>query len=352
MSLHGCGGCGGPEPPLRRPAAGPPAVDVHCHVLVPAVEERAAGHPGFAAARAAALHEIGGASAAYNAAMIDDLLPRLTDADQRLRDMDAMGVGIQVLSPSPTQYHAWAPPDLAVELVALQNEAIAALCARRPDRFVGLGAVALQHPDLAADQLRRGMVDYGFRGVEIPSRGGPLELSDHRLALFWAAAEEAGALLLLHAASSTLGERGTSFYLSNIVGQPLETTLALSHLMFGGVLDRFPDLKLCLVHGGGFLPHYVGRFDHGHRARPETGAMAQSPSAYLRRLHVETLLFEPADVARLVARFGIERVMVGTDYPFDMGHYDLHGLIAAVPGLDEGGRAAILSGNASRLLRL
>ena len=328
-------------------------IDVHAHAMFPAVEKLTAGRPERAGEVGFRVRTMGQASVDYNRdVMIPDCFPRLTQTALRLRDMDAMGVDVQVVSPSPNQYHYWAPADLAEELVRIQNEALAELCAEAPDRLIALGAVALQHPALAVEQLRHAVSTLGFRGVEISSIIDGAELSDRRFDPFWAKAEELGALIFIHPMGCSLDERLAPFYLSNHVGQPVEHAVALSHLIFGGVLDRHPGLKIVAAHGGGYLPAHLGRADHAWAQRSDARTCQHKPSSYLSRLHFDSLVFDPRDVALLIERVGIANVVIGTDYPFDMGHYDIHGLVAALPGLSEADRAALLGGNLQRLMKL
>jgi aminocarboxymuconate-semialdehyde decarboxylase len=298
------------------------------------------------------LKAMGEESVAHNnAVMLPQAFPKLTRVETRLADMNATGVDMQVLSPSPTQYYYWAEEDLARELVRLQNEHIAAICAQHPERFVGLGTAALQHPQLAADQLEHAMRQLGLKGIEISTSVNGEELDAASLRPFWKKAEELAAVVFIHPFGTTLGERVSTHYLSNIIGQPLETTLALSRLIFGGVLDRHPGLKIVAAHGGGYLPSYCGRSNHGHAVRPESRSGAQrQPIEYLRRMWFDTLVYEPEAVRHLVSVVGASQLVVGSDYPFDMGHYDPHGLLAATPGLDDSQVAAILGGNAAALL--
>lgn len=328
-------------------------VDLHCHALVPAVEGLVENLPARQAEAAALAESMGEASMAHNrACMLPHAGPRLVDAALRLREMDAMGVDVQVLSPSPAQYYYWAERDLAAEIVRLQNEAIAALCADHPDRFAGFGTVALQHPELAVEQLEHGVRRLGLRGVEISTHIDGLELSDARLGRFWAKAEALGCVVFIHPFGANLGRRLRQHYLSNLIGQPLETTIALSHLIFGGVLDRHPGMRILAAHGGGYLPTYAGRSDHGYKVRPEAGGIARPPSDYLRQIWFDCLVYSPQAVRWLIDQVGIGQVVAGTDYPFDMGCYDIHGLVAAIPGLNDDDRARILGGNAAQLLGL
>lgn len=329
-----------------------PVIDIHCHVHCPQVEDLVQGLPGKLLEVERAGQSLGAASVAHNQSLMSQWLPRLVDSDVRLADMDAMGIDRQVLSPSPTQYYYWAERDLSAQLVELQNEAIAGLCARHPDRYSGLAAVSLQHPELAVDQLRKAFGEYGFRGVEISSCLPGMELSDPRLAPFWQCAEDLGAIVFLHPLASILGDRGKDHYLANLVGVPLETTLALSHLIFGGVLDRHSGLKLVAAHGGGFFGSYWARFDHGWNVRPECHTCAHPPSSYLRRIYMDNVMFDPQQLAALVEQHGADRILLGTDYPFDMGLSDPVGLVESLRGLTDKERDAILGRNAAGLLGL
>lgn len=326
-------------------------IDIHAHAMFPEVEKLTTGRPERSGEEAFRVRTMGQASVDYNReVMIPACFPRLTRIEKRLADMDAMGVDVQVVSPSPNQYHYWAPDDLAEQLVRIQNEALAELCAQAPDRLIALGAVALQHPRLAVEQLRHAVRVLGFRGVEISSVIGDMDLSDRRLDPFWQAAEELGALVFIHPMGCSLDERLAPAYLSNHVGQLVEHAVALSHLIFGGVLDRYPDLRIVAAHGGGYLPAHMGRADHAWAQRGDACTCERKPSSYLRHLHFDSLVYEPRDLALLIERVGIDNVVIGTDYPFDMGHYDIHGLVAAVSGLSDADRAALLGGNLLRLL--
>jgi aminocarboxymuconate-semialdehyde decarboxylase len=289
-------------------------------------------------------------SVEHNKTLFARLMPQLTGIDERLRRMDEMGVDVQLISPSPNQYYYWADVDLAKQIVSVQNEHIASVCAAHPERLRGLGNVALQHSELSVEQLTNCVKTFGLRGVEISSAVNGLELSDSRFERFWSKAEELGCLVFIHPLGTSLGDRVNRYYLGNIIGQPLETTIALSHLIFGGVLDRFPGLKICAAHGGGYLPSYVGRSDHGYTVRPEAAEIKHKPSEYLKRIYFDSLVYTPEGLRHLIEQVGATQVMLGTDYPFDMGSYDPQGLIAGVPGLSPQERNQILGGNAARLL--
>ena len=326
-------------------------VDLHCHALTVAVEKLVAGRPQKLAEAELQVRMQGARSTEYNnTTMLPAAGPKLTNSDIRLRDMDAMGVDIQVVSPSPSQYYYWADPDLARDIVRAQNEDIAALCAKHPDRLRGLGNVALQHPALAVEQLTHCVRELGFKGIEVSSSVNGQELADERFAPVWAQAEALGCLVFIHPLGTSVGERLNRYYLANIIGQPLETTVALSQLIFGGVLDRHPGLKIVAAHGGGYLGSYIGRSDHAWRNRTDSHTMARAPSDYLKQIWFDCLVYTPEAVRHLVNEVGVGQVVVGTDYPFDMGWYDVHALIESVPGLSDAEKDAILGGNALRLI--
>ena len=327
-----------------------PAIDVHAHVLLPAVEAAVAGQPGLQAARELDARRNGPQALAVSGAMVAERLPLLTDVQARLAAMDQAGVDIQLVSPSPSHYHYWAGEDLARTLTELASAGTAEHCAQAPGRLLGLGLVPLQHPDLAVEALDHAL-GLGLRGVEISSHAPGRELSDPAYDPLWARAAAAGALIFLHPWGCTLDERLDRWYLSNIVGQPTENAVALSHLIFGGVLDRHPGLRVIAAHGGGYLPTHIGRSDHGWRTRPDAHGCAAEPSSYLRRLWFDSLVHSPAALHALVGAAGPDRVLLGSDFPFDMGTADPLAALQAA-GLPQPQAQAIRGGNAAALLAL
>ncbi|WP_375502482.1 amidohydrolase family protein [uncultured Jatrophihabitans sp.] len=326
-------------------------VDVHAHVDVPAIDKLVDGQAGLDAERAAQLATFGVESTARNIELATtSYQPFLTTPAARLGRMDAGGIDVQAVSVVPTLYHYWADEALAADLVAAANGHILDLVALEPRRLVGLATVSLQHAALAVDQLRRAFTA-GMRGVQISTSVAGRELSDRSLDPFWAAAEELGAFVFIHPWGCSLGPRLATSYLGNIVGNPTETTLALTHLVFGAVFDRFPRLRVCGAHGGGYFPHYLGRADHAYQVRPESRTMSRPPSEYLDRIWVDSLVYEADILTALVKVLGAEHVVLGSDYPFDMGVLDpLDRLDAA--GLPPADRDAIAGGTAARLLDL
>ncbi|MGW3103895.1 amidohydrolase family protein [Streptomyces sp. NPDC001100] len=325
-----------------------PVVDFHGHLAVPAADTLIAGTPGLAAELAAEQRAHSPASLAVNRAQLRCLATRLTDVTTRLADLDAMGVDIQVVGPMP-MHHYWADQDLAIRLARTANEAVAAHCATAPDRLFGLGTVPLQHPDLAVALLDQAVNVHGLYGISVSTTVDGRELADPAHDTVWQRAEELGAVVFIHPWGCSLGERLATNYLGNTVGQPVETTVALSQLIFTGVLDRFPRLKLVAAHGGGYLPTYIGRSDHAWRVREDARGCAESPSSYLRRMWFDALVYTPRALRRLVEEVGADRVVLGTDHPFDMGVDNPVARLDAA-GLDPADRAAIAGGNALDLL--
>ncbi|MFB4295146.1 amidohydrolase family protein [Actinomadura sp. NTSP31] len=324
-------------------------VDVHAHVAVPAVDALIEKEPGLARQRQVDAASLGPESMAYNMRHIAELAPKLTDLDLRLAAMERARVDVQVVTATPLP-HAWAGKDMAARIVAASNEGVAAFCAREPSRLVPVGTVALQHPDLAVEQLETAVGEMDMCGVQISTAAGPgMELDDPALADFWAAAEELDAAVLIHPWGCTLGERLNAYYLFNSVGNPTETALALSRIAFSGLLERHPRLRIWSAHGGGYLASYMVRADHAWEIRGDARTTEQPPSALLRRTFVDSLVYTPEQLRHLVASMGAGQVTLGSDYPFDMGVEDpVDRLLAA--GFDQATTDAVLGGNAVRLL--
>jgi aminocarboxymuconate-semialdehyde decarboxylase len=261
-----------------------------------------------------------------------------------------MGVDVQLLSIAPPQYYYLAEPDLGAELSRMQNDRIAEIAAAHPDRLVPMGTLPLQAPAEAQRELRRITDELGFRGLEIDTNVQGTDLDAPQLAWFWAEVERRGLTVVMHPHGFSHAQRLGPYYLVNVIGLPLESCIALSRLILSGVLERHPALKLVVVHGGGFLPHYIARTDHAWEQRPETRAhTSRKPSEYVRLVHFDTTTHSADAIALLVQRYGADRVLLGTDYPFDMGETDPVSLIADA-GLDAEQSTLVLGGNAARLL--
>jgi aminocarboxymuconate-semialdehyde decarboxylase len=277
--------------------------------------------------------------------------PQGTAAEQRIADMDLMGIDMQAVSPAPRQTYYGADAELGLATARILNDEIADIVARHPERFTGLGTIPLQSPEHAIAELERLHGSLGMRGIELMTHVAGEELSAERFRKVWARIEELGLLVFLHPDGYTEPRRLHDHYFANVIGNPLDTTVALHHLIFGGVLEDHPGLKLVAAHGGGYLPAYAGRIDHAAAARPDTATrLREMPGVYLRRMYFDALVYTQAQLAFLVAEYGADHILVGTDYPADMGEVDPIGFIEAAPGLDDAARRAILGGNAARLL--
>ena len=325
-------------------------IDVHAHVLS---EETMRLLQREAPGIAPRLSEIGPEGACLQVAGITQRpFPRgAWDLDKRLHDMDLHGVDMQVVSVCPQTFLYDQDPALTAGFAAIQNEQISALVRDMPDRFMGLATLPLQAPERAAAELRRAMRDLGLVGALIGSHVEGRNLDDPELEPVWAAAAELGAFILVHPQKVAAAKRLGAYYLTNLIGNPLETSIAAASLVFSGVLERHPGAKFCFSHGGGFIPYQTGRLIHGWEVRPEgKKRLAVSPEASLRRLYFDTILhFDPA-LEFLIDTFGAAHVLLGSDYPFDMGNFDCVRQIRELPILDAD-RRMILGDGARALLR-
>lgn len=332
---------------LPRADARPRVIDFHAHVLVPEVVEFAKGHgvdtsvppdPRIS-------DEAREASRRWRAAM----LRKMTELPDRLADMDATGIDVQVLSASTVSMDTtWAGAQDALAMERLANDRIAEMASFAPTRFAGLGGVPLQAPRLAIGELERCMRSLGLRGVQVSTRYGEMELGDSRMRPFWEAAQALEAVVYIHPAGLT-EPRFRPFQLWNSIGQPLEEAMAIASLMYEGVLDAFPRLKLVVAHGGGYLPYYIGRLDRNYVEKPFTRAnMSLSPSEYLKtRFWYDSCVYDADTLAVLHRKVGSSRIVLGSDYP--MGDADPVGFLAGVAG-DAQERADMLGRNAAALL--
>jgi len=312
-------------------------VDIHSHTFVPEVWDLVKDTPLAATAKG----NLTGNIALGN--------------PQRLIDMDAQGIDVQAINVNAWGYSA--ERALARDLIALQNEKISQYCAAHKDRFVGMATLALQHPDLAAEQLDTAVRKLGLRGAAIGGSVEGQELSDRKFDPFWAKAEELGVMIFMHpqqAAGTTQNPRlQGKGGLGNTIGNPLETTVFLSHLIFEGTLDRFPGLKICGAHAGGYLPSYSGRSDAlcGRASGADCKTLKRKPSEYFRnQLYIDTMIFHQEGLRHLVAEVGVDHIFYGTDYPFDWPvGIDF---VLDAPFLSNADKEAILGGNLVKLLKI
>jgi aminocarboxymuconate-semialdehyde decarboxylase len=324
-------------------------IDIHSHIAIPQAAEFVKPH--LDPATIPLINFATPQTKALNARQDSDRRGLMTGHEERLADLDAMGIDLQLVMCPPPQCYYTVPLNTAVKAARIINDGVAAYVAARPDRFVALGTVPMPDGNEAARELERCMTQLGFKGVQILTNVAGKELSDPVFTPFWRKAEELGAVVLIHPNGFTEARRFSRFYFNNVIGNPLETTIALHCLIFDGVLERHPDLKIIAVHGGGFLGAYPGRIDHAWGARGDArGDLPKPPSTYLKKIYVDTVVFTPEQLTALVATFGIDHVLMGTDYPYDMAEYEPLQHLAATRSLDDAARAAIAGGNAKRLL--
>src|SRR3984885_6170647 len=305
-------------------------IDVHAHCIVPAAAALV-NHP--LEAPALMMH----------------------DTSTRIAAMDAQGIDVEALSINPYWYRA--QRDVAAQLIKVQNETLVEFCAASPDRFVAFATAALQFPELAAEQVEYAVKTLGFRGVGVAGSVAGEELANPKFHPFWAKCEELGVLVFMHPLgtrelepSGRLAGRGP---VPNTIRNPLETTIALSHLIFEGTLDRFPGLKICAAHGGGFLPSYANRSDAVITTFPNrVGPLPKKkPTQYLKdgQLFFDSIMFTGEGMRHLIAESGVGQIVLGTDYPFPWNRVPVD-LVLNTPGLTDDERIAILGGTAARLL--
>src|SRR6478735_3976325 len=300
-------------------------LDMHAHVAVPRVAEIVTPH--LKQATDPLVADSTPETQALMAKQAADIRTRISTTDERFAVMDEMGLDMQLICPAPPQIYYYLPVDVGVQAARALNDGIAEYVGKHRDRLVALGGVPMQNGK---------------------------ELSDLAFAPFWKKAEELDALVLIHPTGFTQPQRFGRFYFNNVIGNPLDTTMALHYLIFDGVFARHPKLRVLAVHGGGFLGAYSGRIDHAWGARSDAhGDLPMPPTTYLRRnVYFDTVVFTPHQLEALVKTYGGDRIVLGTDYPFDMLEYDPIGHVASVESLDSATRAAICGGNAKKLLKM
>jgi aminocarboxymuconate-semialdehyde decarboxylase len=271
------------------------------------------------------------------------------DVERRLADMDAAEVDVQVLSNTPQTFLYDQDASLTAATAALQNEQIAKLVKARPDRFLGMATLPMQDPARAIAELRRARRELGLVGAQIGSQVEGKNLDDPGLAPFWAAVAELDAFIMIHPMKPAAGDRNKAYYLANLIGNPLETTIAAASLTFGGVMEKYPKLKILLVHGGGYVPYQYGRWSHGYEVREEPKRFLKvDPAASVRRFYYDTITHGKPALEYLVSNMGADHVVLGSDYPYDMGNWELVREARAL-SISDGDKAKILCGNAEGL---
>jgi aminocarboxymuconate-semialdehyde decarboxylase len=321
------------------------AIDFHAHLMIPDMYAVTAAHSMFVKSNAdPTMNAEARKVVRQREAFVEQ---RMSDVTERIAHMDAMGVDMQVLSSSLVhQLTYWAEPQESLRLERMLNDRMAAVVATNPKRLIGLGGVPLAAPALAVAELTRCMRELGLAGVGISTTARDTELGDASLRPFWERAEELGAVVYIHPAGNT-GARFEKWYLWNSIGQAFEEAMAIASLMYEGILETFPKLKICISHGGGYMPYYMGRIARNYVDKPATRVnMKKSPAEYLRMLYYDSCVYETEVLEALVKRVGADRVVLGSDYPVGEPKP-----IAFVEGcaLSAGKKEKIIGVNAARL---
>jgi aminocarboxymuconate-semialdehyde decarboxylase len=325
-------------------------IDIHCHLATPDSRPPVEAHR----RREYEPYDyfMGQDSKDHNKVMYPSIAEKLSSPAARIEDMDRMGIDVQGLATFVSEYFYWAPGPAGAESARIQNDNLARAVADHPDRFVAMGAtVPLQDIDLAIAEMGRAVDELGFKALQIGGTIDGRNLDEPRFRPFWEAVEARGIPVILHPSGYPEGHRLDDYFLTNCVGNPLETMVAATRMIFSGLFEEHPGVKLVLLHGGGYLPFYCSRADHTWEVRPETRVKIPDhpPSSYMKRLYYDTMVFRPLYLRHLLEVVGVDRVMLGTDYPFDMSETDPLGLIGGTESLTPEDRSAISGGNAARI---
>ena len=310
-------------------------IDVHSHFVVEECSQRLSSrHDGRNIVQEAS----GQDSGKWNVELFKTLRDKLSDVPTRLKDMDQGGIDIQVLSPPPYMLYYWADIETGAALSKMQNDRISEICRQYPSRFIGMGTVPLQDVALANQELERMARVLNLRGVIISSNVNGKDLDDKALYPFFEKAESLGVLIFIHPHDTAAAQRMQNYYLTNLLGNPLDTAIAGSRIILSGLLAKLPRLKIFLAHGGGHLPYVMGRIHQGYIVRPECRKeISRPPWDYFRSLYFDTITHDRSTLEYLIHVSGSGQVLMGTDYPYDMAERDPVGFVSnlAIPEADK-----------------
>jgi aminocarboxymuconate-semialdehyde decarboxylase len=328
-------------------------IDLHTHILPRTWSDlrQRYGYGGFVQMEH---HGPGCAHMVIDGRLFREVQDNCWDPVRRLDDCRRTGVDVQVLSTVPVMFSYWAKPADTLDLSRLLNDHLAEVVRQYPRRFAGLGTVPLQEPELAIRELERCLKELGLCGVEIGSHVNDWNLDDPALFPFFAAAERLGAAVFVHPWDMAGKERMSKYWLAWLVGMPAETSLAICSVIFGGVLERLPKLRICFAHGGGSFPGTIGRIEHGFRVRPDLCAVDndKNPRSYLGRFYVDSLVHDADALRQLIKLLGANRIALGSDYPFPLGEAEPGKLIESLTDLTPETRDRLLAGTAREFLGL
>lgn len=325
-----------------------PRIDFHSHVIPETIIAAMKADPKL---YGTTIEEHGGKRWFVRGKVRIELIPEFNTAEGKLESMDRKRIDVAVISPGPQIFFYGLAEGPGARAAQIVNDGIAKIVAGNPARLRGMATLPMQHVEAAIAEMERVHREYGFRSVEIATVAPGGELADPKYRGLLKRAAELKMTLFAH--PNTVGATGRldCYYLTNIVGNPLETTIMAANLILSGALDELPGLNMLLAHGGGFMPYQIGRFVHGHKVRPETHADTESsPKELLRRFHFDTITHDPQALRFLIDLIGADRIVLGTDSPFDMGDEDPIGLLERVPRLTQHEHDHVCSHNARRLL--
>lgn len=324
-------------------------IDLHSHVIPSRIVEAIGREPQTFAARIEG--EGANRRIVHDQGYVYPLFEEFFDPEAKLESMDRKGIDVSAVSPAPPMFYYWADAELALKVAGLVNDGVADILAAKPDRLRGMASIPMQHPDAAIAELERVVREHGFRAVEIGTSIEGAQLAEERFRPVLRRAAELGVFVFAHPYYVGAKSGLECYYLTNLIGNPLDTAVAVANLMFSGVLDEIPELKILLAHGGGFAPYQIGRLVHGHKVRSETHARSQSdPKDLLRRFYFDSLVFDPQALRYLIDLVGADHVAIGTDSPFDMADQAPLETLRAVPRMTEVEHHEICCGTAMRLL--
>ncbi|HSF80517.1 MAG TPA: amidohydrolase family protein [Anaerolineales bacterium] len=323
-------------------------IDIHAHIIVPEITRDTAPEQAW---RPNVVWENGRQFVEFGGRRLSSALREFVKIEAILAEQDEAGVDVLLLTPWSSLFRYDAILDESIEANRIQNDALGRLVASHATRVRALGTVPLQDSQAAIAELKRSMLELGLAGVEIGTNVNGVYLGDPQFRPFWAAAEQLGALVQIHPVRGIGGAIGREYYLWNAYANPAETALTAAHMILSGLLEEHPNLKICLLHGGGHLPYQIGRLDRAYQMRSEARQrISAPPSTYLKKFYFDTITHSAQALSYLVNLVGVSQVMLGSDYPFDMGYERPAEIVHQLPGLDQADRQAILGGNAQRLL--
>jgi aminocarboxymuconate-semialdehyde decarboxylase len=323
-------------------------IDLHNHVIPPTIVDALLRKPDRFGMK---IEEKGGKRYFNSHGRMTELLPDFCDVEAKIAWMDRKGIDIAGISVGPPIYFYWLPADAGLEATRLANDGIAQMVGKHPDRLRGMAHLPMQDPDAAITELERVVKEYKFKGVELGTSIEGKPLADEKFRKVLKTIEQLGCFVFAHPYQCLAEGWMDDYYLRNFIGFPLDTTMMIAHLMFSGALDDLKKIRILCAHGGGFVPYQIGRFAHGHKARPEAKVKTRtSPRELFKRFYFDALTHDPQAARHLINMAGADRVVIGTDHPFDMMPDDPMGSIDAIPQLTASEREFVCSRTALSLL--